>query len=291
MKSQKFKVAECEIGVLYVENNFVKLLVAGEYDFWIFDRNVNVKTLNQRSNPEAKIDNLELLIDTHERELQEHVLIVKTEFNQAALIRSDRNWYGMKPNQVNAYWRQSHDLESHLFNLEDTLELPANFVQKLRDESIPNIKKFEISQSQLGLLYIQDNFIRPLSAGEYAFWSVNRDIKVITLNLLIPNPTFPQEEFLIERHQDFVSEYCTAVQLLAHQVAIVRHLGKVIAILPPTSRKLFWQVVEVELIDITNDAKLPANLVSEFRASSPDVLLPNSQSIHTCEVPAQGERT
>jgi regulator of protease activity HflC (stomatin/prohibitin superfamily) len=284
---KKFKVAECEIGVLYVENNFVKLLVAGEYDFWIFDRNVTVKTLNQRSQPEARIDNLELLIDSHEAELQEHVLIVKTAFNQAALIRSDRQWYAMKSNQVTAFWRQHHELESYLFNLDDDLELPAEFVQKLRDESIPNIKKFEISQSQLGLLYIQDNFIRPLSAGEYAFWAVNRDIRVTTLNLLIPNPTFPQEELLIERHPDFVSEYCTAVQLLAHQVAIVRHLGKVIAILPPTSRKLFWQVVEVEIIDITNDAKLPANLVSEFRASSPDVLLPNSQSIHTCEVPAQ----
>ena len=284
---KKIKIAESEIGLLYVDNNFVKLLAAGEYALWIFDRSVVVKTFNPTTQPEAKIDNLELLLDTHQAELQEHLLIVKTEFNQAALIRCDRNWYGMNPNQIKAFWRQSHELEFDLFDLEENLELPADFVQKLRDVSIVNIKKFEISQSQLGLLYIQDNFIRPLPAGEYAFWAANRDINVPTLNHLIPNPTFPHEELLIERYPDFVSEYCIAVQLLAHQVAIVRHLSKVIAILPPTSRKLFWQGVEVEIIDISNDAKLATNLISELRSSSPAILLPTSNCIHICEVAAQ----
>jgi regulator of protease activity HflC (stomatin/prohibitin superfamily) len=284
---RKVQIADAEIGLLYVDNNFVRVLTAGEYAFWTFDRNVAVKTFTPAAQPEARIDNLELLLDTHSAILEEHLLVVKTEFNQSALIRCDRNWYGMNPSQIRAFWRRSHDLESHLFNLEETVELPTDFVQRLRSVSIPNIKKFEISTSQLGLLYIQDNFIRPLSAGEYAFWEANRHVNVPTLNLLIPNPTFPQEELLIERHADFVSEYCTAVQLLAHQVAIVRHLGKIIAILSPTSRKLFWQGVDVEIIEIGTDAKLSTELITELRASSPEILHPNSTSIHICEVPAQ----
>jgi regulator of protease activity HflC (stomatin/prohibitin superfamily) len=284
---KKIQVTESEIGMLYIENNFVRLLAAGEYAFWAFDRDVVVKTFNPTTLPEAKIDNLELLLVTHETELQEHLLIIQTEFNQSALIRCDRNWYCMTPNQIRAFWKQSHDLEHYIFNLEESLELSSDFVQKLREENIPWIKKVEISEFQLGLLYIQDNFIRPLVAGEYAFWAVNRDIKVPTLYRQISNPDFPNEELLIEKHPDFIRDYCTAVQLLTQQVAIVRHLGKVIAVLPPTSRKLFWQGVEVEIIDISNDAKLPANLIAEFRASSPEILQPNSSSIHACEVSAQ----
>jgi regulator of protease activity HflC (stomatin/prohibitin superfamily) len=284
---RKVKIADAEVGLLYVDNNFIKILTAGDYAFWTFDRTVAIKTFTPAAQPEARIDNLELLLDTHLAILEEHLSIIKTEFNQAALIRCDRNWYGMNPSQIKAFWRRSHDLESHVFNLEENLELPSDFVQKLRNVSIQNLKKFEISASQLGLLYVRDNFMRSLSAGEYAFWTVTSEINVATLDLLIPNPTFPQEELLIDRHPDFVSSYCTAVQLLAHQVAIVRHLGKVIAILPPTSRKLFWQGVAVETIDISTDAKLSTALISELRASSPDVLHPNSTSLHICEVPAQ----
>jgi regulator of protease activity HflC (stomatin/prohibitin superfamily) len=284
---RKVKIADTEVGLLYVDNNFIKILTAGDYAFWTFDRTVAIKTFTPAAQPEARIDNLELLLDTHLAILEEHLSIVKTEFNQTALIRCDRNWYGMNPSQIKAFWRRSHDLESHLFNLEENLELPPEFVQKLRNVSIPNLKKFEISTSQLGLLYVQDNFIRPLAAGEYAFWAVNRDINVPMLDRLIPNPTFPQEELLIDRHPDFVSTYCIAVQLLVHQVAIVRYLGKVIAILPPTSRKLFWQGVSVETIEIGTDAKLSTALISELRASSPEALHPNSASLHICEVPAQ----
>ena len=50
-------------------------------------------------------------------------------------------------------------------------------------------------------------------------------------------------------------------------------MGKVISILPPTSRKLFWQGVEVEVIDISSDAKLPPHLVAELLAGSKEVLL------------------
>ena len=46
------------------------------------------------------------------------------------------------------------------------------------------------------------------------------------------------------------------MQLQNRQVAIVRYLGKAISILPPTSRKLFWQGVDVEIIDISGDAQL-----------------------------------
>ena len=82
----------------------------------------------------------------------------------------------------------------------------------------------------------------------------------------------------------FVAAYCEIVQLQNQQVAIVRDRGKVISILPPTIRRLFWQGVEVEVIDISNDAKLPANLVAELVLNAPEIV---RNFLHIREVPEQ----
>jgi len=229
-----------------------------------------------------------LLLRTHVSELQEHLLIVRTAFNQAALVRNGQNWISVAPNQLRAFWRGFIEVESHIFNLEESLELPTEFVQQLRGITFVNgVKRFQISESEIGLLYIQNNFFRSLEQGEYAFWVVNRDVAVQILNRSIPNPDFPLEDVLIEKHPDFVQAYCETVQLQNNQVAIVRYLGKVISILPPTSRKLFWRGVEVEVIDISSDAKLPPNLVAELLAGSKEVLSLSQKSLHIREVPTQ----
>lgn len=278
-----FYIKPNEIGFLYHRSHFKKILLPGTYTY--FGRHWQVITYNLNQ-PEAKIENLELLLRTHATELQEHLLIVRTAFNTAALVRCGQNWVSVAPNQLRAFWRGFIDVESHIFNLEE-MELPAQFVQQVRGIALNGVKKFQISEYEIGLLYVQNNFIRPLEPGEYAFWAVNRDVAVRTLSRIVPNPDFPLEDVLIEKHPEFVTAYCETVQLQNQQVAIVRYLGKVISILPPTSRKLFWQGVEVEVIDISSDAKLPPHLVAELLAGSKEVLLLTHNSLHIREVPAQ----
>lgn len=278
-----FYIKPNEIGILYHRSDFQKILQPGTYTYFGFHWRVTTYDLNQ---PEAKIENLELLLRTHATELQEYLLIIRTTFNQVALVRYGQNWVSVAPNQLRAFWRGFLDVESHIFDLED-LELPTQFVQQLRGIALNGLKKFQISEDEIGLLYIQNNFVRPLETGEYAFWTVNKDVTVRTLSRIVPNPNFPLEDVLIEKHPDFVNAYCEIVQLQNQQVAIVRYLGKVISILPPTSRKLFWQGVEVEVIDISNDAKLPPEGVAQLLSGSKEVLLLSHNSLHIREVPAQ----
>lgn len=177
------------------------------------------------------------------------------------------------------------EVEAHLFNLEEDLQLPALFVQKIRrTASLLGVRKFQISEAESGLLYVNNNFVRPLEPGEYAFWSFDNEVKVQTLSRTIPNPTFPLEDVLIENHPDFVNAYCTAVELSSDLAAIVRDRGKAIAILPPCSRKLFWQGVEVETIDISDHPKLPQNLVAELVSGLPEIAVLSHQYLHICQV-------
>jgi regulator of protease activity HflC (stomatin/prohibitin superfamily) len=281
---KSFYIKPNELGILYHRSDFQKILQPGTHNY--FGRHWQVKTydLNQA---EAKIENLELLLRTHEAELQEHLLIVRTEFNQVALVRWGQNWLSVMPNQLRAFWRGFIEVEYHIFNLEESLELPAQFLRQVRATALTGLKKFLISESDIGLLYVQNNFVRPLQPGEYAFWSVDRDVSVRILSRILPNPDFPLEDVLIEKHPDFVAAYCQTVQLQNQQVAIVRHRGKVIAILPPTSRKLFWQDVEVEIIDISTEAKLSSNLIAELVSGRHENLLLSHKSLHICEVPPQ----
>ncbi|BAY36858.1 hypothetical protein NIES2111_11910 [Nostoc sp. NIES-2111] len=279
-----FYIKPNEVGILYHRSDFKKILQPGTYTYFGWHWQVTTYNLNQ---PEAYIENLELLLRNHASELQEYLLIVRTAFNQAALVRLGQTWVSVIPNQLRAFWRGFIEVQAHFFNLEEGLELPAEFVRQVRGIDLTGIKKFQISEYEIGLLYVQNNFVRSLLTGEYAFWSVDRDVSVRSISRLIPNPDFPLEEILIEQHPDFVEAYCEIVQLQTQQVAIARYQGKVIAILPPTSRKLFWRGVEVEVIDISNDAKLPTRLIAELVSGLPEVLVLSRNYLHICEVPTQ----
>lgn len=281
---QTFYIKPHEIGILYHRSDFHEIVEPGTYTY--FGRHWQIKTydLNQ---PEAKIENLELLLRNHNSQLAPHLLVVRTAFNQAALVRWGQNWLSVAPNQLIAFWRGFIEVEAHIFNLNETWEIPAEFVQQLRGITLSGIKKFQISEYEIGLLYEQNNFVRPLEPGEYAFWAVNRDVSVRTISRMIPNPDFPLEDVLIDRHPDFVAAYCEIVQLQNQQVAIARYQGKVISILAPCSRKLFWRGVEIEVIDISSNAKLPSALVAELVAGLPEAIALSRNCLHICEVPTQ----
>lgn len=280
-----FHIQLNQIGILYHRGDFKKFLKPGTHTYFGQHWQVKIYDLNQ---PEAKIDNLELLLRNYPSELQEHLLIVRTGFNETALVRLGQTWISILPNQLRAFWRGFIEVEFHIFNLDESWELPAEFAQKVRSLTLNGLKKFQVSEYEIGLLYVQNNFIKPLEPGEYTFWCADKQVAVKNLSRIVPNPSFPLEDVLIEQHPDFIAAYCEVVQLGQDRAAIVRHRERAIAILPPTSRNLFWQGVAVEVIDITADAKLPPNLVAELvSASAAEVLTLSHSYLHICQVPPQ----
>ncbi len=281
-----FYIKPNERGILYHRSDFKTILLPGTHRYLGWNWRVQTYDLNQ---PEAKIEQLELLLQEHGEELRRHLTIVRTEFDRVALVRIGQNWLTVVPNQLRAFWRGFVPVEVDHFNLTENLELPADLVQKTRGFALTGLKKFQVSESEIGLLYVQQNFLRPLGTGEYGFWSLGKDITCKTLSRTIPNPAFPDEDVLIDRHPEFILEYCTVAETVAQQVAIVRDRQKPIAILPPCSRKLFWQGVAVETIDISTDAKLPPRLVAEWVAGSAVTkkMSGDNAALHVQEVPVQ----
>jgi regulator of protease activity HflC (stomatin/prohibitin superfamily) len=274
-----------ERGILYYRGDFRRILRSGTHQRpWLSPWQVVTHDLSQ---PEAKIDNLELLLQTHPTELEAHLHIVRTAFNEVALVRLGQQWISIGPNQLRAFWRGFIEVQIQRFNLEESLELDSELVTQVRGSAIDGLKKVQLAESEVGLLYVQDNFVRPLNSGEYAFWTFNRKVDVRVLSRINSNPEFPAEEVLIEQHPEFVDTYCQSVQLNSESVAIVRHKAKVIAVLPPCSRKLFWRDVELEVINIVDQPKLPKPLVGELVSGLEETLVLSLEALHMLEVPAQ----
>jgi hypothetical protein len=107
---KRFYIKPNEIGILYDSSDFKKFLPSGTYQY--FGSNWQVKThdLNQ---PEAKLENLELLLATRTAEIEEKLSIVRTAFNQVALVRTGQNWLIIPPNQIKAFWRGFIEVEIH----------------------------------------------------------------------------------------------------------------------------------------------------------------------------------
>lgn len=279
-----FYIKPSERGILYHRSDFKRVLRPGSYRFLGWHWRLQKFDLNQ---PEAPLENLELLLQTHGDQIHQHFRVVRTGYSDAALVRLGQRWLTIGPNQLRAFWRGFVDVEAQLFNLAESRELPQDLAQQLRGAQLEGLKQVNLAEFEIGLLYVQDNFVRPLEPGDYAFWTFGRSVIVRSLNRTTPNPAFPFEEVLMEQHPEFVASYCQVVELGGDEVAIARYKGKAIAVLPPHSRKLFWRETEIERINITTQAKLPQRLVSELISGSSTAMALALDHIHALEVSVQ----
>jgi regulator of protease activity HflC (stomatin/prohibitin superfamily) len=280
-----FYVKANERGVLYARSDFRRILMPGVYRLpWFGAQRIETHDLNQLIAP---LPNLELLRQTQAARLERHIQILQTGPNQVALVRFAHDWVSFGPNQLQALWRSYNEVEVHLFDLEQQVELPAELVPQVRGIAIDNLIRYQVNETDMGLLFINDNFERALEPGEYAFWGFNQKVSLRTLSRLTLNPSFPQEDNLIQQHPEFVAAYCELVETDPEHVALVRERGRVIAMLSTASRRLFWQGVTVEMINLTTQPKLPAQLVAELVSGHQDVLLLCHEYMHMLDVPAQ----
>lgn len=273
-----FYIAQNERGLLFRRQDFVRVLLPGTTT--VLGRSTSVQTYNLNE-PEAHIPNLEFLLSTHGDALREHLSVLRTNANEAALVRVGQLWISVGRSQLRAFWKGFVEVETHVFDLEGDPELPAEILRRLGEQNVPGLQQVQVAESQVGMLFVNGNFVRPLESGKYAFWQLGQKVQVITLDRNKPAPDFPQEDAPIERHAEFVAQHAELVAPGGQEVALVSFRGKVIAVLPPTSRRLFWKGVTVQLIDLGSE--LPPRLVNGL----PEVVQLVSKYLHVREVPEQ----
>jgi len=279
-----FYIKPQERGLLFHRSHLRAILEPGTYRRWGGHWDVQVYDLNTAA---AKIENLELLSQIHSTLLDLHLMLVRTGFDEVALVQVGQGWQVVPPNQLQAFWKGFIPVTVHRFQYDRDRQLPPDFVTQLRGQSLPGLYLIQIAERQMGMLYDRGNFIQPLEPGEYAFWTFGAGLTVQTYDKSQLRPGLSQIEAMLAYHRDFLEQYCEVVELEADRVAIVRDRGKVIAVLPPCSRDLFWKGVVVEQLEIGEEAKLSPALTKELVSGSDEVLDLCLKYLHIAEVPAQ----
>ena len=91
-----FYIKPHEKGILYNRSDFKEILLPGTYRYFGWNWSVKTYDLNQ---PEAQIEQLELLLQNNRDKLEQHLTIVQTEFDRVALLQVKQNWIVVAPSQ------------------------------------------------------------------------------------------------------------------------------------------------------------------------------------------------
>ncbi|MDU6686469.1 MAG: slipin family protein [Enterobacteriaceae bacterium] len=123
-------------------------------------------------------------------------------------------------------------------------------------------KKITLRKGQLGLLVKAGDYTDILEAGEHRLsWFGKQEVTIVELNG--SDVAAELANYLRRFRPEWVEAYCLSVDTTGHEVAALYRDGILVEIIPPASRRLFWQdgSLSVMLID-TRDVRVPESIMN-----------------------------
>ena len=147
-------------------------------------------------------------------------------------------------------------------------------------------KKITIRKGQLGLLVKACDYTHILEAGEHRLsWFGKQEVTIVELNG--GDVAEDLANYLRRFRPEWVDAYCLAVDTAGHDVAALYRNGILVEIIPPASRRLFWQdgSLSVELLD-TRDVRVPESIMNAVLQPRSGAAVKGRDSILTVNVAA-----
>ncbi len=152
---------------------------------------------------------------------------------------------------------------------------------------LPFRKKFIIHKNEIGFLFENGDFVGVLEPSIYHYFDPLNKIKVEIYDLLKPEFEHRLADFLIKTQAELIATYFHLVELTSEQVALVYKNGRLVDILPPNSRKLYWKKfvdIKIETIDISENFQV-TNAEWLIYANMDTLLQPIEKFIYSSEIP------
>lgn len=123
-------------------------------------------------------------------------------------------------------------------------------------------KKITLRKGQLGLLVKAGDYTDILEAGEHRLsWFGKQEVTIVELNG--SDVAAELANYLRRFRPEWIEAYCLSVDTAEHDVAALYRNGILVEIIPPASRRLFWQdgSLSTVLID-TRDVRVPESIMN-----------------------------
>lgn len=150
------------------------------------------------------------------------------------------------------------------------------------------IKRVVVAQHERGLYLKDRSIVRILGPGTYWIVDPLERVRIELRDVTVPEFVHPQAEILIKEQAELCQRHFQVVELGEREVGVVYRNGKLISILAPATRALYWRgpiEVRVQVLPIETDYTVPRELVALLGHARPELAGAVRDTVYAVEIP------
>jgi regulator of protease activity HflC (stomatin/prohibitin superfamily) len=187
MWMQRVEIAENQRGLLFRNDNFVRVLGPGRYRFASLGPLMRVRVdVYDLTNPVFEHRLAEFLVKVHPELRESAFQVVELGDQEVGLEFIDGRLTGIVPPATRKiYWRGLHDVRVDVQEIAVEFAVPAERVGLIghlrganRVALVAAVEYTEVADGHVGLLFVNGRLERVLEPGSHAFWKFNRTLQV-----------------------------------------------------------------------------------------------------------------
>ena len=189
----KFIVRKHERGLLFKDGDFIKFLEAGTYRYFGLNTRYTVERYDLSV---AAFEHrlADYLIEAERSEVERLFHVVETHADEVALVYlNERAAATLGPAERKLYWKGVVKVRIERFDLNEGIALDARLTKRLvngRDANVLAVANKAVyarivPDGHVGLLYVDGELTKTLTAGLHAYWSVAHAVGVELVDLRV----------------------------------------------------------------------------------------------------------
>ena len=177
-------IADHELGLLYRDRRFVRVLEPGKAKVRTFNGKTEVRIVNLRDLPVSD-PALRALYATHREVVEAHFAVADLADGEVGFVYADGNLVDVNgPGALAFYGKRLFDVRLETVDAATVIDVPRELVAPLaRLGETTLVVPAEVPSDHVGLLYVDGVLDRKLEPGRYAFLKAVRDVHVAILDL------------------------------------------------------------------------------------------------------------
>lgn len=203
---KKYIITDAQIGLLFKEQRFQKVLTAGTHKFRNWGETHTVQSINITNSINEGVGKEVLyLADIYPELFAEHLQLWETSEHQVGLIYQQGVLREIKaPGQRGAYWKTKQAITVELIDISKDFAISDALVRVfsgardplLSRSAINAISIVNVAEGHIGFLMVDGKTTSTLQPGLHMFWKFNRTIDVKQFDLRLQNMEVNGQEIL-----------------------------------------------------------------------------------------------
>jgi regulator of protease activity HflC (stomatin/prohibitin superfamily) len=183
---RKFIVRKNERGLLFKNGDFLDFLEPGTYHHFDPLRKIQVERYDL-SVPEFSHRLVDFFIKNYAEAVARYFTVIALGAQQVALVSKNGQLADILPPSTRTlYWKGVVDITTEIIDISEDFEIPYDkaaqlvytktevLAQRMREA----IQSQEVSEHQIGVLYVDGQCVKTLPPGLHAYWQFNRNLTI-----------------------------------------------------------------------------------------------------------------